>query len=265
MKKIVFLFLTVFSLLTASLSVKASDWHKKPAKEYYELRVYHFTTAQQVASLDAFFKDALLPALHKSGIKTVGVFKAVANDTAADKKIYVLIPYKSLEQFVQTNKKINNDGAFNNAASNYLNTPYDKPFFTRFETILLHAFDDMPFLSVPQLNSNKSERIYELRSYEGPTEKLYQNKVQMFNKGGEVSLFKKLGFNAVFYAEVLAGARMPNLMYMTTFENRASREAHWKTFSNDPTWKTLSSAPEYQHNVSKADINFLTPTEYSDL
>jgi len=78
-------------------------------------------------------------------------------------------------------------------------------------------------------------------------------------------LFKKLGFNAVFYASVLSGAHMPNLMYMTSFENMASREQHWKTFGSDPFWKNLSASPEYQHNVSHIDIVFLHPTDYSDL
>jgi hypothetical protein len=36
--------------------------------------------------------------------------------------------------------------------------------------------------------------------------------------GGEVPLFVRLGFNAVFYGEVIVGSHMPNLMYMTTFE-----------------------------------------------
>ena len=87
----------------------------------------------------------------------------------------------------------------------------------------------------------------------------------MFNEGGEVTLFKRLGFNAVFYGEVLSGSRMPNLMYMTTFENQASRDEHWKAFSNDPEWKKLSSMPEYQNNVSKINIYFVYPTEYSDI
>ena len=86
----------------------------------------------------------------------------------------------------------------------------------------------------------------------------------MFNEGGEVALFKRLNFNAVFYSEVVAGSRMPNLMYMTTFENRADRDAHWKAFGDDPEWKKLSSMPEYQKNVSKIEIFFLRPTEYSD-
>ena len=87
----------------------------------------------------------------------------------------------------------------------------------------------------------------------------------MFNQGGEIELFKKLGFNAVFYASVLAGAHMPNLMYMTSFENKAARDQHWKTFGDDPFWKHLSAQPEYQHNVSHIDIVFLHPTEFSDL
>jgi len=45
----------------------------------------------------------------------------------------------------------------------------------------------------------------------------------------------------------------------------ASREAHWKTFSADAEWKKLSALPEYQHNVSKADIVFLHATDYSDI
>ncbi|MDX2279927.1 MAG: NIPSNAP family containing protein, partial [Saprospiraceae bacterium] len=68
----------------------------------------------------------------------------------------------------------------------------------RFETIVLEAFADAPQLALPKLNGPKSERIYELRSYEGHTEKIYQNKVQMFNEGGEVKLFSSLGLTPCF-------------------------------------------------------------------
>jgi hypothetical protein len=53
-------------------------------------------------------------------------------------------------------------------------------------------------------------------------------------------------------------------MYMTCYENKADRDAHWKAFGNDPAWKTLSALPEYQHNVSRNDTSFLQPVEYSD-
>jgi len=134
------------------------------------------------------------------------------------------------------------------------------------ETILLEAFPDMPHHAVPAaLQGPKAERVYELRSYEGPTEKYFANKVHMFNEGGEIPLFQRLGFNAGFYASVLPGSHMSNLMYMTSFDNMAARDQHWKTFSADPAWKQLSSSPQSQHNVSHIDIVFLHPTDYSDL
>jgi hypothetical protein len=237
----------------------------KPKKEYFEIRVYHFATSEQENIIDSYLKQALLPALHKKNITRIGVFKPIFNDTAVDKKIVLLIPYKSMEQFIKTSAALQSDQDLQQAGSAYINATYDKPPYTRFETILVTAFDDMTYLEAPKLTAPKSERIYELRSYEGHTEKIYKNKVEMFNKGGEVKLFKRLGFNAVFYGEVIAGSRMPNLMYMTSFESRAEREAHWKTFVADPEWKVLSSKPEYQKNVSKNDTWLMKATEYSDL
>jgi NIPSNAP len=104
-----------------------------------------------------------------------------------------------------------------------------------------------------------------LRSYESPSEKLYLNKVQMFNEGGEIPLFDRLGFNAVFYADVINGSHMPNLMYMTSFENKSIHDDKWKAFGSDPEWKKLSALPEYQHNVSKADIILMRAADYSDI
>ena len=259
--KIITAIIAVYLFLPLQVNAKP----KAKSREYFELRVYHVATQQQEATVDSYLQNALLPTLHNKGITRVGVFKALANDTAADKRVYVLIPHKSVEQFVKLSEQLLNEPSLQDAGKEYLSATYDKAPFARFETILISAFDEMTRLEVPGHNTPKSERVYELRSYEGPTEKLYKNKVEMFNKGGEVKLFKRLGFNAVFYGEVIAGSRMPNLMYMTTFENMASREAHWNSFRNDAEWKTLSAMPQYQKNVSKSDIIFLKPTEYSDI
>ncbi len=77
--------------------------------------------------------------------------------------------------------------------------------------------------------------------------------------------FPRLGFNAVFYGDVIFGAKTPNLMYMTSFENMNARTEHWKAFSSDPAWKTLSGMKEYQKLVSRIEIVLLHPTEYSEL
>jgi hypothetical protein len=261
MSRIVACSILLFCIISHAFSLPA----KAPKRSYFEIRVYHFGNQQQENVLDNYLKNALVPALHRNKIREIGVFKALENDTAADKKIYVLIPYKSLDQFLEMAGKLQKDNAYQQAGSEYINAPYTQPVYTRMETILLKAFSGMPFLAKPNLDNTREDNVYELRSYEGHTEKIYHNKVDMFNKGDEIGLFKRLGFNAVFYGEVVAGARMPNLMYMTSFNNKQERDAHWKTFIDDSQWKKLSSDPGYQHNVSKIDIYFLRATDYSDL
>jgi hypothetical protein len=248
----------VLSLLCVSLTSKAQT-----GGYYYRIRIFHYKTQAQEDRLDKYFKNALLPALHRQHIARVGVFKPVEQDTA-DKKIYVLIPFKTLDEFENIRERVQSDKKYLEDGKDYVDAEYNNAPYNRIEVITLKAFPKWPAPTEPKLTAPKSERVYELRSYESPTEKLNINKVKMFNDGGETVLFNRLNFNAVFYAEVLSGSHMPNLMYMTTFENKADRDKHWEAFGNDPEWKTLVAKPEYAHNVSKADIIFLHPTEYSD-
>ncbi|MBA4056478.1 MAG: NIPSNAP family containing protein [Marivirga sp.] len=252
-------------LLVIFCTISVSAISIAPKREYYEIKIYTIKDKSQEEKVDKFLKDAFLPALHRAGIGKVGVFKPVETDTTYGKRIYVFIPYSSMDQFTKLPEMLQKDKQYESAGREYLTAPFDNPPYVRIQSILLLAFTGMPRMEAPKLTSPVSERIYELRSYEGHTEKIFKNKVQMFNAGDEVGLFKRLGFNALFYAEVLSGSRMPNLMYMTTFENKASRDEHWKAFSSDPQWKKLSALPEYQHNVSKIDTFFLHPTEYSDI
>lgn len=256
-KLLLLVFCTSFFLL--------ADAQKDGTRSFYQITVYHFKDSLQENIIDQYLQQAMLPALHRMNVKNVGVFKALSNDTAADKKVYMLMPVRSLNDVADIATKLSADAAYNTAGSRYITAPYDTAPYTRMETILLQAFPLATQMQQPQLKAPNKERVYELRSYEGATEKLYASKVKMFNAGDEVGIFKRLDFNAVFYAEVLAGSRMPNLMYMTTFENMQERETHWKAFSDDPAFKKLLAMPEYQHNVSKADIIFLRPTDYSDI
>jgi len=251
-------------MFLVSLILISNAEAQKGKLEYYELKVYLVKDKDQEARVDLFLKKAYLPGLHKSGIKNIGVFKPLETDTAFGKRIYVLIPYRSLDQFAKITDELLADSQFNINGVEYLDAEYTNPPYLRIESTLLRAFTGMKTMEIPALTGSRSERFYELRSYEGHTEKIYKNKVRMFNEGDEVGLFKRLKFNAVFYAEVISGARMPNLMYMTAFENKASRDEHWNAFREDPQWKTLSAMPEYQHNVSKNTQYYLRPTEYSD-
>ncbi len=258
MKKISLLLLAVSALMTVYAQSKKDD------RVFFQLKIYNYSTTQQGEGIHRFLKDSYLPALHRQGYKYIGVFSDLSNDTGSVKKIYVLEEYASIEKLLASDQKLLEDKAYQAAGADHLNASPDQQPFSRIETILMKAFRYAPRLMLPDLKNPRENRVYELRSYESPTQMKLVSKVHMFNEGGEVPLFKRLEFNSVFYGEVIAGSKMPNLMYMTTFEDMASRESHWVQFFDAPEWKILVVKPEYQKNVSHADIIFLRPTPYSD-
>lgn len=233
-------------------------------RQYYQIKVYTFENNEQQKVTDEYLKNAFLPAMKKEGISSIGVFKTRPEHSEGTAKIYVLIPLKSLSQLGQIPKKLAKNQSYLDAGKPYLNAAYDNPPYNRIESILLQAFEEMPKMKPSAVSGPRKDRIYELRSYEGASEALHQNKVEMFNKGGEVKIFEDLGFNAVFYGQVISGCHMPNLMYMTTFTDQKSRDEHWDAFRSSPKWEALKKQPVYQNNVSHSDIFFLYPTEYSD-
>jgi len=235
------------------------------AKDFYQLKVYTIKDKAQEASVDKYLENAFLPAMHRAGVKKVGVFKPIADDAAAGTKIFVFIPIKKLDDIVKLEGKLAKDNAYQTAGSDYINALYDNPPYERIQSILIKAFEKMPNFYAPTFSTPKSEQIYELRSYEGATEKVWKKKVEMFDEAGEVELFTKLKFNAVFYGEVVSGAAMPNLMYMTTFENMDSQKKHWDAFRVHPDWEKLKGLEEYKNTVSHIDKWLMHPAEYSDI
>ncbi|MXV15273.1 NIPSNAP family protein [Hufsiella ginkgonis] len=254
MKKALFIIFFCCVQLVNS-SAKAADAY------YYQLKVYHLKTTRQATRLDAFLKDAYLPALHRAGVKMAGVFKPVVKDTT-DQLVYVFIPFKKFDQFLALSGRLEKDTRYLADGKDYLEAINTDPVYTRMESILLRAFSGMPEPMAPKLTSPKSERVYELRSYESATEAITANKIGMFNQD-EITIFTNLNFNAVFYGQVVSGPRMPNLMYLTTFNNKADRDKHWADFG--PEYKKISGLPKYSNTATKNTIIFLTPTDYSDI
>ena len=250
-----------FLLAVMAVPFVVSAKKDKKERAFYEVTVYHFATEVQSGIIEGYLEKDLLPALHKQGL-TAGVFKPISNDTTADKTLYVIVSHKSWKAVLDDQKKLAADTTM--AYTPYTDAVYTAAPFLRKEMILAEAFPLAPMLTLPKLTASKNDRVYEYRSYESATEKIHRNKVHMFNEGGEVTLFDRLNFNAIFYAAVIAGSRMPNLIYMTSFENMNDRNEHWKTFGADSEWKRISSLPEYQHNVSKSDIILMKALPFSD-
>lgn len=245
-------------ILFSAFSINAQD-----KQTYFQLKIYSFENETQLIETEAFMKDAYLPALKRNDIKSIGVFKQhLDKDTLL--KLFVLIPFNSLTQPGSVEAELTKDKVFQKDGRSYLQAPHNKAPYSRIESVLLKAFKNMPQLAPCPLTGPRSERIYELRSYESATEEYFKRKVDMFNDGGEMDIFTNLGFNAVFYAEVISGAHMPNLMYMTTHTNTQIRESNWKKFGSSPAWAKLKVQDKYANTVSHIDKWFLYPTEYSD-
>jgi len=254
-------FAALFAVIILSFSVEsiAQD------RDIYQIKIYTIESEKQEQRIDNYLKNAYMPALHKAGIKSVGVFKNIKDSNTQENMIYVFIPFKSIDQFEQIESLLAKDKGYQSAGADYIDAAHDNAPYERISSILLRAFKTMPHFGIPNHSTPPSERVYELRSYEGATEKLYEKKVEMFTDGGETKIFADLGFEPVFYGEVISGPSMPNLMYMTTFENEVSQSKHWDAFRTAPAWLKLKADQQYNNTVSKNTKYFLRPTEYSDL
>ena len=202
MKKIIFFFLT-----SVLLQFSACDTPEK--SYYYQLKMYHLEDTEQELIMDQYLENAYLPALERAGIPKVGVFKPREIYEREQPYIMVLIPFSSLEEFEAMDNKLEQDEVYLIEGKEYIKSPYDAPPYERIESFLLRAFTSTPHLFVPDHSSPPASRVYELRSYESANDSLYRRKVEMFNEG-ECALFQKLGFQPVFFAEVLSSAYMPH-------------------------------------------------------
>ncbi|MEP7277750.1 MAG: NIPSNAP family protein [Bacteroidota bacterium] len=234
---------------------------KKSKQEFYELRVYTFKNTEQQKITEDYFEQAAIPALNRLGSKSIGVFRELK--PADQTRLFVIIPFASIEDFAQANDKLLNDTVYMASGSSYLNATAAAPAYERIESALLKSFEHMPKITPP----GRKPRIFELRRYESPTEMAGKRKIEMFNEKGEIDIFKRTGLVPVFFGESIIGPLRPNLTYMLVFDDMAAHDAHWKVFGRDPEWKTISSQPEYTDAkiISHITSTFLVPVECSQV
>jgi len=233
----------------------------KKIQQWYELRTYQFANDGQRQLTSAYLEQAYLPALNRAGIQPVGAF--VEQQPQGVARLYVLIPFDSIEVFTAINGKLAHDEAYLKAGEAYLRALPTSPAYQRIESSLLKAFAHMPQMETPE----KKDRLFELRCYESPTESAGQKKIEMFNDAGEIDIFRKAGARPVFFGETIIGERRPNLTYMLCFDDMEGHDARWKAFGSDPDWQRIKAIPEYSDAllISKITRTFLSPTGYSQI
>ena len=202
-----------------------------------------------------------IPALNRLGVTPVGVF--YPNEGLSP--IYVLLPHPSLVSFATLTERLGEDEEFLEKGADFLNAPANQPAYKSLEVQLMAAFEGMPHLERP---TDAPTRVFQLRTYESPSEKTGLKKIEMFNTA-EIAIFRKVGLHPVFFGQTLAGAKMPNLTYMLGFKDMDESKANWKKFGADPDWQKLRAMPEYADKEilrNKGITNlYLKPASYSQI
>jgi hypothetical protein len=208
--------------------------------------------------MTTYMRDALVPALGRLGVKPVGVFNVSAGPGSPT-------PHASVESALNIDTQLENDKEYTQAASDFLGAAPADPAFVRQESSLLQAFSNFTNVEVPAATAEKGPRLFELRIYESPNEVAHRKKVDMFNKLGEVDIFRRVGIRPVFFSRTVIGPKMPNLVYMTVYDSFAAREKAWAAFGADADWKKLNATAGFENIVSNISVSFLSPTPYSQI
>ena len=83
----------LFVLLSIALISYSTNAHPKVEKDYYQVKIYQIDKDSQEATLDHYLQSAYIPALHRMGIKDVGVFKPIEGKNGEERFVMVFIPF----------------------------------------------------------------------------------------------------------------------------------------------------------------------------
>ncbi len=228
-------------------------------RQFFELRQYHLRSGSNKSRVGNFLRQVGIAAMNRIGIKPVGVFEPMYGPNQPT--LYVLLVHPSLQSVLEASSKLLADEELRHKGSEFIDADISAPGYIRYESSLLAAFTHMPTIEVPAFQ----KRIFEMRIYESHSLKAAKKKIEMFNEGGEIAIFKKTGLNPVFFGETLIGPQQPNLTYMLAFEDMADRDKRWQVFRDHPDWRTLSQDPQYRDTVSNITDIILRPTSYSQV
>jgi hypothetical protein len=258
-----FLAATAVATVSPLPMLDAAAQPAQPApRQYIEIRRYHLLPGAKQRAFSTFVGNVAIPAMNRAGVGRVGAFNVMYGENAPS--LLLVLTHSTLESVATLRDKLANDATYVRDGAAVLDAPLSDPAFVRAESTVLRAFQSMPALE-PSAGAEKAvPRIFELRTYESHSEKAAINKVKMFD-AGEVPIFRKTGLTPIFFGETVVGPKMPNLVYMLTFDNMAARDAAWSKFGQDPDWRTLSADPQYRDNVSAISDIILRPTSYSQI
>jgi hypothetical protein len=233
------------------------------APQILELRRYQFRSGPMGGRHAEYAKTALVPAMNRLGIKPVGAFNVSLGSQSP--ATYMLIPHPNAESAVTLGSRLTQDAEYKTAGASFRALPFSDPPYVRRDSWLMLAFSGFPAIVPPAGPLAGPGRVFELRTYESHNETAGLNKIEMFEKGGELPIFARVGVTPVFFGRNVVGSGMPSLTYLSVFTDMAAREKAWAAFGEDPDWVKLRGQSQFADNVSNIRIEMLRPTAYSQI
>jgi hypothetical protein len=230
----------------------------------YELRRYRLHTGTMASRLGAYLKDAFVPALGRLGMGPVGLFSVAVGEGPI---VHVLIPHKDANSALTLVDRLSADAEYVKAAAPLRGLPSGDPPYVRVDSSLHAAVPTFPGIEKPEGAAAGPSRLFELRTYRSHSVLGHRKKVEMFEQGGELAIFKRVGLTTVFFARDVVGTGLPSLTYMLVFADAATREKSWDVFRQDPEWLKLRAQPGYADAeiVSGITSTILRPAEGSQI
>jgi hypothetical protein len=231
----------------------------------YELRRYRMHNGTMAPRLGAYVKDALVPALSRAGITPVGVWNVALG--ADSPTLYLLIPHPDAGSVATLDERLMGDAEYRKAAEPLASLPSGDPPYTRCDSSLHVGVATFPGIEKPSGATAGPGRLFELRTYRSHSKAASRKKIEMFEQGGELAIFRRVGLATVFFARDLVGEGLPSLTYMLAFADAATREKNWDVFRQDPEWLKLRAQPGYADAevVSGITSTLLRPADGSQI
>jgi hypothetical protein len=266
MERRAFLAASTGAALTSSdaLAGAAAAQAGPPARpQLLELRRYRLQQGALAGRFAAYAKDALVPALGRAGIAPVGAWTVAVGPEQPT--AILLLPHPDAESVVSLAARLDGDAEYRRAAADSLALPPSAPPYLGCDVSIHAAVQTVPAVQKPSVENSGASRLFELRIYRSATEAASRRKIEMFEAGGELALFARLGLQVVFFARDVAADGLPSLTYMVVFADGPARERAWATFGSHPEWVKMRDDPRYAETVSRIDSVLLRPTPYSQL
>ena len=265
MERRAFLAATTAAAVTTAdtLAGAAPEAGASPRPQILELRRYRLRNGALATRFAAYAKDALVPALGRAGLAPIGAWNVVMGPDSPT--VHLLLPHPDAASVVTLDGRLDADAEYRKAAASTLALPPADPPFLSCDSSLHAAVATMPGVEKPSGAAAGKDRLFELRTYRSATEAASRRKIEMFEAGGELALFRRVGLNTVFFGRDLVGGGLPSLTYMVVFADAAAREKAWAAFRDHPEWVKMRDDPRYADTVSRIDSALLRPADYSQI